>query len=394
MRFIYIVIALFIVLYGLNYLSLVVINRPWYRLNWVRHLRRWTPPLALACGLFWLAGALLDWVWLTAIGAGLLSSIYLYLLGLLIAQFVAGPIHLGEQFYDWRRRPHLESGPPSPQRRRFLRFALASIPVATTTVATGGIIRAATPAHIPQIPMVYAGLPAQLAGLKILHLSDIHQGPYIHRKDVEELVNRAAPLAPDLVLVTGDICDHMPEYLDTLKIIETLAPPHGIFASLGNHEHFRGLQQVFRSFSRSNIALLVNEGLTLNIGGQLLYIAGADDPLYLRGLDAYQKLRGYVEKSCDGAPANAFHILMSHRSQALDYAASLGMELILSGHTHGFQIGQGGRSLFDTWMPERYIWGHYKREDSQLYTSAGVGHWFPFRLGCPPEAPLITLHNT
>ena len=241
--------------------------------------------------------------------------------------------------------------------------------------------------------MTYANLPPQLEGLKVCLLSDIHVGPYIQLRDVETLVHRIAPLTPDLILITGDICDHMPQYLDTLKIIESLHPPHGVFASLGNHEHFRGLHQVFHAFSRSNIALLVDSGITIDIAGQPLYLAGANDPLYLRGPDAYQKLRGYVEKSFDGAPANAFHILMSHRSQALDYAAPLGVELIVAGHTHGFQIGLGGRSLLDTWMPERYIWGHYKRHSSQLYTTAGVGHWFPFRLGCPPEAPLITLHK-
>ena len=394
MRFIYIVTALFIVLYSLNLLFLAGLNRPWYRIHRVRRLCRWTPLIALTFGSLWIAGARLDWVWLTAIGAGLLTALYLYLSGLLVAQLVAGPVHLGEKLYDWMGLAPASGPPASPERRRFLRLALAAVPATTTVAATGGMVSSALPARLVQVPLSYADLPPQLDGLKILQLSDIHLGPYIHLDDLENLMARAAALAPDLVLVTGDICDHMPEYLDALEIIETLQPPHGVFACLGNHEYFRGLRQVFRAFSHTDIPLLVNEGLTLDIAGQSLYIAGADDPRWLRDPDSYLKLRGYVEKSHDGAPSDAFHILMSHRSQALDYAAPLGIQLTLSGHTHGFQIGLGGRSLLDAYMPERYIWGHYQKDGSQLYTSAGVGHWFPFRLGCPPEAPLVVLHKT
>ena len=95
----------------------------------------------------------------------------------------------------------------------------------------------------------------------------------------------------------------------------------------------------------------------------------------------------------DSAPQEAFSILMSHRSQALDYASPLGIDLVLAGHTHGFQLGLGGRSLFDSLLPDRYIWGQYNQGQSQLYTTCGVGHWLPFRFGCPPEAPLIVLHK-
>jgi uncharacterized protein len=82
---------------------------------------------------------------------------------------------------------------------------------------------------------------------------------------------------------------------------------------------------------------------------------------------------------------------MSHRPDAFDHAAVRGIDLTLAGHTHGGQIGMFGRSVFESYWPERYLWGRYERNGSQLYTSAGVGHWFPFRLGCPPEAPVIEL---
>ena len=216
-------------------------------------------------------------------------------------------------------------------------------------------------------------------------------GPYINLQDVERLVTRAMVLEPDLVVVTGDICDHLPDYLSTLQRIEGLSPRLGTYACLGNHEYFRGLPAVRACFDQSTIPLLVDQGLTIPVGNSRLRVAGADDPRYLADPDAHARLRASVESSLDGAPADAFHVLMSHRSQAFDTAAPLGVQLTLSGHTHGFQMGLGGRSLFERWFPENYIWGHYVLGDTQLYTSAGVGHWLPFRLGCPPEAPLFVL---
>ena len=82
---------------------------------------------------------------------------------------------------------------------------------------------------------------------------------------------------------------------------------------------------------------------------------------------------------------------MSHRPMALDYAADRGIPLTLAGHTHGGQIGFNGRSLLYAINPERSMWGQYERRDSKLYVSAGAGHWFPYRLGCPAEIPIYTL---
>ena len=86
-------------------------------------------------------------------------------------------------------------------------------------------------------------------------------------------------------------------------------------------------------------------------------------------------------------------VLMSHRPDAFDYAASKDVHLTLAGHTHGGQIGFMGRSVFETYSSGNYLWGEYTLGNSRLYTSAGAGHWFPFRLGCPTEAPVIELRR-
>ena len=94
------------------------------------------------------------------------------------------------------------------------------------------------------------------------------------------------------------------------------------------------------------------------------------------------------------APSDAFKVLMSHRAKALDFADRFNVDLILAGHTHGGQIGFNRRSVFENFLAnEPYLWGKYKKGKTQLYTSSGVGHWFPFRIGCPAEAPIIVLKN-
>jgi predicted MPP superfamily phosphohydrolase len=85
--------------------------------------------------------------------------------------------------------------------------------------------------------------------------------------------------------------------------------------------------------------------------------------------------------------------LMTHRPDAFPPAAERDIDLMLAGHTHGGQVGFAGRSILESSLPGRYLWGKYLLGQSQLYTSCGVGHWFPFRLGCPTEAPIIELKS-
>ena len=96
------------------------------------------------------------------------------------------------------------------------------------------------------------------------------------------------------------------------------------------------------------------KGLTVPVGAATLYLGGVDDPRFLRSPASYAQLRSSVEKAVSASPSDAFTVLLSHRSQALDYAAPLGgNDLILAGHTHGFQLGMAGRSFFEPFFPER-----------------------------------------
>jgi predicted MPP superfamily phosphohydrolase len=201
----------------------------------------------------------------------------------------------------------------------------------------------------------------------------------------------AAAMKPDLVLMTGDISDDTEILPEALGLVTQLNPPAGVFACLGNHEYFRGLRRIRRIFDRSPIPLLVNAALPLKWRNTDLLVAGIDDPVRLNAGD-YAFFKGAVDQALAGAPARDFTLLMSHRPSAFEYTPRAGVDLTLSGHTHGGQIGLAGRSVFEyLGGPGQFLWGEYASGAGRLYTSAGVGHWFPFRLGCPAEAPVLVL---
>lgn len=282
----------------------------------------------------------------------------------------------------------------SPSRRSFVTKGAIVIPGTLLAANAWGLADAWSSVHIPTVPLRYGNLPPEFRGLRILHLSDIHLGYFIFMKDLEECMIAAERARPDLVLVSGDIADELHELPAALRMIAELKPRYGTFASLGNHEYYRGIGTVQKAFDRSPIPLLREEGAAVKVGKKELFIGGADDPARSGGeKNRPQFLRRTVDATLDGAPSDAFHILMSHRPEGWDRAAQEGVELTVAGHYHGgIQIGLGGRGVIEPLTPKNYIWGHYQRGNSHLYTSAGVGHWLPFRLGCPREAPLYVLH--
>lgn len=278
-------------------------------------------------------------------------------------------------------------------RRRFLQAAAAALPVFSISSGVTGMAKSFEEIRTPIVRFRYPHLPADLEGLKILHLSDLHLGYYRGLPEMEKLLRELEKVRADLVLVTGDIADDLNMLPDILRMMDDLRPRLGVWASLGNHEYFRGIKRVRESFDVSPVPLLCDHGQAIACGTASIFVAGADDPRAHLDHNSENFLQRTVEVSLQDAPPEAFKIMMTHRPGGFDRAAALGVDLTLAGHTHGMQIGYRGRSVFEAWIPEKYLWGQYHKGNSHLYTSSGVGHWFPFRLGCPPEAPTIILER-
>jgi len=366
------------------------LHHDWWRRLWVRRLSWGVPATGLLALSVWTLGIVSGIDELIAIGAASAAIILVVGLALMLSLPVSGIMHVLSGLLQRMRRSSDVDAPPNTERRRLLRTSAAVFPLLAVGASAKGIVSGYSAPHIPIIPLHFSTLPARLEGLRILHVTDVHIGFFIGLDDFEQMMEHAAGYAPDVLLITGDFSDDTNTYLDALRIAGELPVRYGRFASIGNHEYFRGIRSILRDYDRGPIPLLLNEGMTLDIDGESLYIAGLDDPRSMRRMP-----EGFFSSSVDTAlrnrPASAFSILMSHRPTAFDVAADVGVQLTLAGHTHGGQLGFNGKSLLYALNPEKYMWGEYRKGEHALYVSAGAGHWFPYRLGCPAEIPLYVL---
>lgn len=279
-------------------------------------------------------------------------------------------------------------------RRQALNVITAAAPAVALAASTKGFVGGVTAPEIPRLVFRIPKLAAELRGLTILQLSDLHLGVARHAKDFDAFVDRLGErgVRPDLVLFTGDVADDLAQIRPAFDAARRLKPRLGVHSVLGNHEHFHGFAVARDCYERARANLLLDRGIPLRVGGATLWLAGLNDP-FSSGEDFATHLRRATEKAMRDCPSHATSILMSHRPEGFVHAIGSNVDLTLSGHTHGGQIGFEGKSAFEPLFPDGYLWGRYQRGSSQLYTTSGWGHWFPFRLGCPAEAPLIVLED-
>ena len=308
------------------------------------------------------------------------------------------------------RSPAAAPAPPALSRRALIHATAASLPAMAAMTGASGLLTSGRRPRLPVIPMRYENLHPDLDGLRILQLSDLHLGACAGLDDLAKGLEAAiAAHHPDLIVVTGDLADDPGLIPGALELIAGAAARHGALASLGNHEYLHDIDVTRPKYEASAIPLLVSAGRTLTIGRAKLFVGGADDPVHMEG-DIASMLRPSIERAAADAEDHAdFRLLLCHRPEGFGPAAAVGFDLTLSGHTHGGQIGLFGRSILETLRPGTGWWGTYSRprpdlpsarrtplagSPSRLYTTSGFGHWFPFRVGCPTEMPIIVLERT
>ena len=393
--FFIIFVSAFILLFGLVQLLLLrQLNRVWWERKWIRRAA-WSLPVIGVVSLVLLGLAEYHRInWLSAMVSPVTVLAVVLEICLMVSLPFSGAVHLTERFLGWmaQRRKSTREEVLDQRRRVFLKSAAAVVPLATISAGLGGVGRAYGAAEVRLKSFRVANLPAALEGLRVFHLSDLHLGHYVTIDDLEDILARAAQFSPDLVLATGDISDDLEQLPSVLDKIAALSPPLGCYAILGNHEHFRGIDQVRAIYARSPVPLLVNEHTEIKAGTIDLLLGGIDDPVTMHDI-APDFFSRSLNTTFSSAPGNTFTLLMSHRPDVFPFAAERKIGLTLAGHTHGGQIGMAGRSILESAFPHSYLWGEYTLRDSLLYTTSGAGHWFPFRLGCPAEAPVIEMRR-
>ena len=366
-------------------------HKAWWQKKWLRR-SAWGLPLFGIIGLsMWGLGEYNRIDLITFPGATIAVAAFIFEIALVITLPFSGLIRLGNYFMErFSGTRKVAPEPVDERRRQILLSTAAALPLIALSGGAAGMIRAQAGVNVYLRPIAVHNLPPELLGMRILHLSDIHLRHYVTLSDLEQVLANASMFNPELVLVTGDIADDLAKLPDAIKLIEQLHPPLGSYACMGNHEYFRGPEEVVRIFDRFETPLFINQGMTRYRNNRAFFLGGIDDPRHMGAKDT-DFFKSTLDKTMVDSPSETFSIMMSHRPDALDYGSEIGLNLILAGHTHGGQIGTGHRSLFEPIWPDRYLWGEYPLGKTILYTSSGVGHWFPFRLGCPPEAPVLEL---
>ncbi|MBI3301433.1 MAG: metallophosphoesterase [Deltaproteobacteria bacterium] len=228
------------------------------------------------------------------------------------------------------------------QVQRSLRESLRWVSAFGTGTIVGtfvyGYTRGQQYVQITRLTLPFADWPQVLQGFKLLHLSDLHIGANLSLIELRDYINRANALAPDLVLLTGDLLDANPAYIpEFFPILNELRACYGVFACLGNHDGYAGAQAVADGLVRyTHITLLRDQAVQLAINGLPLHIVGLDDrgKDWAQGLDALPLLSHLLAAIPAGEPC----ILLSHRPDLFPQAAGAGVALTFSGHTHGGQI--------------------------------------------------------
>ena len=229
-------------------------------------------------------------------------------------------------------------------------------------------------------------LPAKLDGLRVVHLSDLHYGPLVNPQHLERAVKAANDLRPDLIALTGDYISQDRMYAaPCAEVVGKLRARHGVYAVLGNHDHWTDARLIADLFRAEGIQVLINEGSRMDLRGESFWLAGVDDTMV--GLED-------LPLALAGAQHNEFKLLLAHNPTILRRAARVSVDLVLSGHTHGGQVTWRSERSRSGRPRRRMLRGLGRRGNTQIYVTRGLGTVvLPIRYGCPPEISVLDLRS-
>ena len=258
----------------------------------------------------------------------------------------------------------------------------------STGLSAVGVWQAIRVPDVKTMEIVLPRLPAELDGLRIVQLTDLHASRLLQAPWLQAVVDKTNALKPDLILITGDLVDGSPRArVDDVQPLKDLRARYGVFAIPGNHEYYVDYVHWLPAFEHLGLHMLLNEHVLITHNGRDLVLAGVTD----KAAQPFKLPEPDIIKALKGAPAGDPVILLSHRPGGALVNAGQGVDLQLSGHTHGGQIL--GPHLIAKWANEGFVSGLYAVAGMQLYVSNGTGLWngFPVRLGRPSEITEIVL---
>ncbi len=279
----------------------------------------------------------------------------------------------------------------TPMRRKLRRNAPHSQPprpLRTLALSLGEVARAALAEpftlSIERRSIFLRRLPKALDRLRIVQLSDLHLGPLTTAAQLSRAVEMANNLEPDIIALTGDYISHERQYAaPCAEVVGRLRARCGVYAVLGNHDHWTDAALITDLFRAEGITVLINEGMRFEKDGASFWLAGVNDTMV--GLED-------IPLAMAGSSEDEMKLLLAHNPIVLRRAERAGIDLVLSGHTHGGQVALRPERNGAGKTRRRVLNGLGRHGDTQIYVTRGLGTVIlPIRYGCPPEVSLLEL---
>lgn len=324
----------------------------------------------------WLAWA--GYVWF-----GLLVYLFLTLL-------VLEPVRLALRW--WVRRapaqPPDDDGSAVSRRLFLARAGAVAAGAASVGLVGTGMVSALGPPDVLRVPVRLRRLDPAFDGFRIAVISDVHLGPLAGRAHTERIVSMINDTEPDLVAIVGDLVDGTVAQLGSAaEPLRDLASREGTFFVTGNHEYFvDDTGEWLVELERLSVQPLRNENTVIRRGAGAFDLAGVNDVAGDERSDAPD-----FDRALSGIDASRPTILLAHQPIQVTEAAARGVDLQLSGHTHGGQLWPF-HYIVEAAQPS--LAGLSTVDGTQLYVTRGAGFWGPpVRVGAPPDISVISLQR-
>ena len=321
----------------------------------------------------WTPAQMRPWVWTGQ--AFLAACVYLFLGLALLA--VAGLV---------LRLARRGRGDGASAVRRLHRVGVPVVVLATAGVVGYGAFVAARPS-ITAYEVSSPALPPEFDGTRVALVTDIHAGAVRSADFTRRVVDLVNSQQPDLVVIAGDLVDGPADrYGPEIAPLADLEAPLGVYATTGNHEMYRDPGAWVRQFEADGVTVLRNASVALERDGATIRLVGVDD---FSGEGDFRP--DYDAALADVAPGD-FALLSAHQPRQALAVEGRGVDVQLSGHTHGGQLWPG-RYLVPLQQP--MVDGVATVGDTTVVTSRGAGAWGPaVRVGADPEIPVVTLRRS
>lgn len=286
---------------------------------------------------------------------------------------------------------------PSPARRRFLQQTAIALSAAPFVAGAYGFFYGRLNLETTYQRIRLRRLPKAFEGFRIVQLSDLHISPFMPAEEIRKYVAIANHLRGDMVVLTGDflLYDTAAQPL-VVQALSSLEAPFGVFGCMGNHEYMTKTEEsITRLFASERIRILRQERATIQTNGEAFNLIGVDYEQGRFSTDHAGHLVDRYMQSCENLVLpETTNILLNHNPNAFDRAAALGVDLMLTGHTHGGQLSLefAYRGLCVSRLATPYVSGWYEKGVSQAYVNRGIGTvGLPIRVGARPEITVFEL---